>query len=158
MGKISTSLKESAAAFTRRPKQMDLETYLAKLLEKGLTPDGKEISDPVPLGPPIGYKKQPSMVEIVRDMVRGERLREAALSVGQETFEESEDFDVGDENAAELRSGYENDFDPPIAEIAKEVETNRAKKKPSTTASPAPAKPPEAPPPPDGHPDTKTPE
>lgn len=125
--------------FQRRPRQITVEEYLEKLIAKGINPAGQEVPDPVPMAPPIGYKKQPSMVEIVRDMVRGEKLRLEALEAGSETFEESEDFDVGDENAIELRSGYENDFDPPLVEIAKEVEIARksaANAPPDKTASP----------------------
>lgn len=100
----------------RKPKRITLEDYFAKLQEKGLNQDGSPVLDPTPIAPPIGYKKTPSMVEIVRDMVRGERLRQEALAAGHETFEDSEDFDVGDDPEL-LRSPYENDFDPPLNEI-----------------------------------------
>lgn len=100
----------------RRPRQLDLEEYLAKLLEKGLHPDGTPVLDPTPMAPPIGYTKQPSMVEIVRDMVRSAQLAQAAEAAGAETFEEADDFDVGDEPDF-LLSGWENDFDPPLVEL-----------------------------------------
>lgn len=100
----------------RRPKQLELEEYLAKLISKGLHPDGTPVLDPTPLAPPIGYKKQPSMVEIVRDMVRSERLAQAALEADHETFEEADDFDIGDDPEL-MRSEWENDFDPPIVEL-----------------------------------------
>lgn len=103
----------------RRPKQLDLETYIKKLEAKGYTKDGNIILDPTPMAPPIGYKKAPSMVEIVRDMVRSEKLAQEAREAGFETFEESEDFDVGDEPEL-LRSPYENQFDPPLEELLKE--------------------------------------
>lgn len=124
MGKVLEKLRS-----LRKPKQLDLETYLAKLQSRGLAPDGRQVPDPVPLAPPIGYKKQPSMVEIVRDMVRGERLKQAAIEAGHETFEESEDFEVGDENADELRSGFENDFDPDIKTLQSAVAEETAKRK-----------------------------
>lgn len=113
----------------RRPERLTLEEYFAKLKEKGLNKDGTPVLDPTPMAPPIGYKKTPSMVEIVRDMVRGERLRQEALESGHETFEEAEDFDVGDE-PDQLRSPYENDFDPPLTELVKagsEVQKERQK-------------------------------
>lgn len=99
----------------RRPRQLDLEEYLKKLADKGLHPDGTPVLDPVPLAPPIGYKKHPSMVEIVRDMVRSERLAQAARDAGAETLEEAEDFDVEDDY--DLHSPWENDFDPPLVEL-----------------------------------------
>lgn len=104
---------------TFRPRQrLTVEQYAAKLLAKGLHPDGSQILDPVPMAPPIGYKKTPSMVEIVRDMVRSEKLAQAARESGHETFEESEDFDIGDEPEL-MRSPWENQFDPPIEELLK---------------------------------------
>lgn len=100
----------------RRPRQLSLEEYLAKLSAKGLNQDGTFMVDPTPMAPPIGYKKHPSMVEIVRDMVRSEKLRVAALESGHESFEEAEDFDVDDE-PQQLRSKYENEQDPTLKDL-----------------------------------------
>lgn len=111
----------------RKPKQLSLEEYFAKLKAKGLHQDGSPVLDPTPMAPPIGYKKSPSMVEIVRDMVRGERLRQEALESGHETFEDAEDFDVGDD-PEQLRSPYENEFDPPLQEMLKAGEIEARKK------------------------------
>lgn len=86
------------------------------MLEKGIDENGKLIPDPEPMALPIGYKEAPSMIDIVRNMVRGEALRQAAEAAGAETFEESEDFDIGDD-VDELYSGYENDLDVPLSEI-----------------------------------------
>lgn len=110
----------------RRPERLSLEEYFAKLKEKGLNKDGTPVLDPTPIAPPIGYKKTPSMVEIVRDMVRGERLRQEALAGGHETFEESEDFDVWDE-PEQLRSPFENQHDPDLRELlsAGQIEQQR---------------------------------
>ena len=96
---------------TFRPRQrLTVEQYAKKLLEKGLNPDGSQILDPVPVAPPIGYKKTPSMVEIVRDMVRSEKLAQAAREAGQETFEEADDFDVPDEPEL-MRSPWDRDWE-----------------------------------------------
>lgn len=78
---------------------------------KQLTADGAELLDPRPVAPPVGYKRQPSMVEHIRNMVRSEQLRAAAEAEGVETFEEAEDFDVGDDY--DPRTPYEAVFDPP---------------------------------------------
>lgn len=100
-----------------RPRhRLTPEEYLKKLVARGLNPDGTQKLDPTPIAPPIGYKKAPSMVEIVRDMVRSERLAAEAAAMGHETFEESEDFDVGDEDPL-MRSPWENDFDPPLEQL-----------------------------------------
>lgn len=100
----------------RRPKQMDLVDYIAKLRDRGLNDAGQLIPDSTPIAPPIGYKRQPTMVEIVRDMVRNERLAQDLAAGGVETFEDADDFDVGDDGE-DLKSGFENDFDPPVKEL-----------------------------------------
>lgn len=92
-----------------------------------LNPKGRERPDPTPMQPPIGYKKQPSMVELVRQAVRDEHLRRDLNAAGMETFEESEDFDIPDD-PVDPTSRWENDYDPPAAEIRREVETAKAKK------------------------------
>lgn len=125
--------KKAELVKNRQVPRITEEEYLAKMLERGLDEHGRLVPDPVPIAPPVGYRKQPSMVEIVRDMVRGEKLRQAALESGHETFEESEDFDIG-EDGEDLLSGYENDFDPPLSEIAREVEAERARNKPAEVA------------------------
>lgn len=68
---------------------------LAKRQDKDT--DGREIPDPVPIAPPIGWFKQPSMFDQVRDMVRSEHLRLYAEAQGAESFEEANDFEVEDE-------------------------------------------------------------
>lgn len=128
----------------RKPKRLTKEEYLQKLTEKGLHADGTPVLDPLPIAPPIGYVKAPSMVEIVRDMVRGERLRQEAEAAGYETFEESEDFDVGDEDV-HARSPYENEFDPPIGELLAAGREEVAKKESAAKAAKTSKKPAEEP-------------
>lgn len=71
---------------------------------------GKLVPDPVPMAPPVGYVKQISMIDQVRDMVRSERLRQEVEAAGMETFEEADDFEVGDDY--DPTSPYEEVFDP----------------------------------------------
>lgn len=144
MGKVM----EKLLAF-RRPVQLDLEQYLEKLKQRRLSPDGREIPSSVPVAPPVGYKKQPSMVEMVREMVRSERLRQEVAAAGAETFEEAEDFDVGDEPDM-ASTPYENDFDPPLSELLQAGSQELAKKEKAAPPSDGPKgrkatqKPPEA--------------
>lgn len=99
-----------------------LENVMKGFLRWGKS--GQEKPDPVPVAPPVGFVKQPSLAEQIRDMVRSERLAREVAESGYETFEESEDFDVGDDY--DPRSPFENDFDPPIKEVRAEVEKARA--------------------------------
>lgn len=78
----------------------------------GLDEHGREIADPTPIAPPIGYNKQPSMMENIRNMIRSERLRQEVEAAGAETFEEADDFDVGED--FDPTSPYEENFDPVV--------------------------------------------
>lgn len=69
-----------------------------------------EVVSAIPVAPPVGYKKQPSMVDHIRGLVRSEHLRWAAEGAGAETFEEADDFDVGDDY--DPSSPYEDDSYP----------------------------------------------
>lgn len=70
-----------------------------------------EVLSAIPVAPPVGYKKQPSMVDHIRGLVRSEHLRWAAEGAGAESFEEADDFDVGDD--LDPTSPYEDEFEPP---------------------------------------------
>jgi len=98
---------------------------------------GREKPDPVPLSPPLGYKKQPSLAEQIRAMVRSEKLRQEVEEAGMETWDEADDFDIGDDY--DPRSPYEEVFDPGPPPAPQE-------------ASPTPPAPTPAPTPPEGTP------
>lgn len=79
---------------------------------------GHELPDPVPMAPPVGYRRQPSMFEVVRDMVKSERLRAETEAAGFESFEDADDFVIGDDY--DPHSPYEAQFEGlPIAELRK---------------------------------------
>lgn len=72
--------------------------------------NGDEVLSPIPVAPPIGYRREPTMVERIRSMVRSEHMRLAALQAGAETFDEADDFEVGDDY--DPSSPYEEVFEP----------------------------------------------
>lgn len=74
---------------------------------------GREIPDPVPRAPPVGFRRELSMAERVRRMVRSETLALEAERAGYESFAEADDFDVDDE-MADPETPYEALFDPPV--------------------------------------------
>lgn len=75
------SLKEKLSRFARR-----------------LNERGQEIPDPTPVAPPVGFVRQKSLAEQIREMVRSERLRQEVEAQGYETFEEADDFDVDEDD------------------------------------------------------------
>ncbi len=64
----------------------------------------KEFPDPTPIEIPIGYSKPLTLREDMRRFIREEYSAHAAQQ-GEETFEEADDFDIGD--ADEAPSPYE---------------------------------------------------
>lgn len=87
---------------------------------------GHELPDPTPLAPPVGYNPQPSLAETIRRMVRSEKLAMEAEAAGMETFEEADDFDVGDDY--DPTSPYEEVFDPTPARELKKRKAEAEKK------------------------------
>lgn len=86
---------------------------------------GHEKLDATPMAPPVGYVKAPSLVERIREMIRSERLAMEAAQQGFETFEEADDFDVGDD--FDPRSPYEEYFDPtPLPELRRRQQAAQA--------------------------------
>lgn len=96
----------------------EIEKYTRAVRRRSfLTKDGRELPDPTPMAPAIGFKRQPTIADRLREIVRSEHMRIAAEEAGKETFEEADDFDVGDEDDYNPRSPYEipfeKFFDPP---------------------------------------------
>lgn len=78
-----------------------------------LDEDGRELGDSTPMSPPVGYKREPTIAERIRTMVRSEALAQAAAAAGKETFEEADDFDVPDDDTFDPATPYEEVFEPP---------------------------------------------
>lgn len=94
--------------------ELVLEAMVAHPKNKPLNKFGQEVPDPVPVAPPVGYQRQPTMVELIRDMIK-RQASELAAEKGHETFEEAEDFDVEDVDPS---SPYEEFFEPtPLEEL-----------------------------------------
>lgn len=121
MGKV-------AEVLNRFKPRISLEAWKEKQRAAGFNDAGEFIPDSVPMAPPVGYKEQPSMVEVIRKMVRDEALQRELDELGVETFEEADDFEIGDDGE-DLKSGHENDFDPPIREVIAEGKKEIARKR-----------------------------
>lgn len=92
-------------------KEVENYAYQRAAAEGYLDAKGREMPSSVPIAPPIGYKRTPSLAEQIRAMVVSEKLRQEAMQGGFETFEESDDFDIEDDPADPL-TPYEAVFDP----------------------------------------------
>lgn len=94
----------------RRGNETDSPVRRVKGADLKYDTEGREVMDPKPIAPPIGYKKAPSISDTIRNMIRSERLKQEAEAQGYETFEEADDFDVGDDY--DPKSPYEEVFEP----------------------------------------------
>lgn len=93
-----------------------MKKMLLKLFYKGSNPSrplynerGEEIPDSTKPEIPLGFKKPESLAEQVARLVKSAQLREQALASGHETFEEADDFEVGEDY--DPKSPYEESFD-----------------------------------------------
>jgi len=104
-----------------------------------LDAQGRELPNPMPLEPPVGYKRHKTIAETMREMIR--TASEEAKMAGAETEEEANDFDVDED--WDPTTPYEHDFDPdPILERMIALQSRPPAPAPSTVAeNPVPAQP-----------------
>lgn len=103
-----------------------------------------EANDGKPAAIPVNYQRPPTLHEQIARFVHSAQLRQELAAAGAETFEESEDFDVPDDNAHDMTSPHERFYDedlgreisnaerPYVNELKKEAD--RAVKEAVTTA------------------------
>lgn len=130
----------------RKVFRTSIDAFLRKLSGKRQTVDGAELPSDVPIAPPIGYKKQPTMVEHIRNAVRSEQLRLAAEAAGAESFEEADDFEVEDDLEPISAYEFERFFEPPAeSRPAAQADSPKPAEPAPAPASPAPSPAPAAP-------------
>lgn len=116
---LKKSIVDGDGVVTDDYVQVDLEDLIKERWPdptKGkavLDANGHEVVNPIPVAPPVGYKRELSLAEQVRQAVRLER--QALLDLEPETMEEADDFEVDDE--AVPNSPWENDLVPTIKEL-----------------------------------------
>lgn len=86
-------------------KEMDVQSrYLNKY--------GQERPNPVPMAPPIGYKRPISIADQIREAIRAASFE--AYMAGAETEEEANDFEVGEDEEPSSRWESEFEIDPAL--------------------------------------------
>lgn len=80
--------------------------------------EGREMPDPVPMAPPLGFTAPLSMFDQMRAQIRAEhyRLRQLELENLSETPDQANDFEI-DEDIENQPSLYEEKFDPVDFEV-----------------------------------------
>lgn len=95
-------VKDVAGRFSVSRWSDDPGTGIAVLL-----PDGRELLNPLPMAPPIGYVEEPSVMELIQRQVQAHMaLLRGELEI--DTEEEKDDFDVMDD--IDPFSVYEIDY------------------------------------------------
>lgn len=102
--------------------------------------NGNEIPDPTKVAMPVGFREPPTIQEMLHQALRGQAIQLALQQRGEETLEDSMDFDVDEDPDVTVRTPYETLVMQ--EEVIKEGALE-ARRKPK-----APPKQPEATPPP----------
>lgn len=100
-----------------------LDKVIEHLLGKcGYTKKGEEIPDPTPMALPVGFRRPETLGDRMKILLRNEEFKRAQEALGEETFEEADDFDVDDPDPLD-GAPYEDNFDPDCpGAIAREQE------------------------------------
>lgn len=94
-----------------KKRKPEIEPFRTTDKHNRFNEDGREILNPTPMQPPIGYKKQPSIAEQIREQVRAAKYLD---DMEPETEEEADDFEIDDDPP--IPSRWENDMVPSIKE------------------------------------------
>jgi len=81
----------------KKIKGLEVEAKSYKSNLGRLDEKGREILDGRPMEPPVGYNPQPSLMDKIRKMVHDAQIQRDLAKAGAETFDEANDFDVGDD-------------------------------------------------------------
>lgn len=99
-----------------------------------LDKNGHEILDQTPIAVPVGFGPSETLAEQIRRILRQETFRQELASQGVETFEEADDFEVGDDY--DPKSPYEEDFEPAVpATPVSPAESSNAQPGPQATSN-----------------------
>nr|QJB19852.1 MAG: hypothetical protein [Microvirus sp.] len=81
----------------KKIKGLEVEAKSYKSNLGRLDERGREVVDGRPMEPPVGYNPQPSLMEKIRKMVHDAQIQRDLEKAGAETFDEANDFDIGDD-------------------------------------------------------------
>lgn len=96
---------------SKKPKPEEIDPFRTTDKHNRFTEDGREILNPTPIQPPLGYNPAPSLIETVRQQVRQLRHMD---DTEPETEEEADDFEIYDDPP--IPSRWENDMIPSLKE------------------------------------------
>lgn len=90
----------------------------------GRLPGHYERPDPTPLAPPVGFKREPTLMEKIQLMMLKDRVQRLQDELGAESPEEAEDFEIDGED---LEPGSPYEFDRHEEELLERVAKAQAR-------------------------------
>lgn len=102
---------------------------------------GREVLDPTPLAPPVGFQDPPTIEEMIRSFIHNERIQAEIAAQGFETEEEANDFSVPDDIDPFSEHEYSEEEEAFVQEQIRAF--REAKARPAPQAQPEPETPPE---------------
>lgn len=125
----------------KKIKGLEVEPKSYKSNMGRLDERGRELLDGRPMEPPVGYNPQPSLMEKIRKMVYDAQIQRDLAKAGVETFDEANDFDVGDDY--DPTSPWEQYYEPtPFERFIAEKEAAQKAEPPREPPSGGAAQPP----------------
>lgn len=125
----------------KKIKGLEVEAKSYKSNIGRLDERGRELLDGRPMEPPVGYNPQPSLMDRIRTMVRDAALQRDLARAGAETFDEANDFEVGDDY--DPSSPWEQYYEPtPFEEFIADKEQAQKAEPPREPPSGGAAQPP----------------
>lgn len=103
---------------------------------------GREVLDPTPLAPPVGYQDPPTIEQMIRSFIHNERIQAEIAAQGFETEEEANDFGVPDDIDPFSEHEYSEEEEAFVQEQIRAF--REAKARPAPQAQPEPESPSEA--------------
>lgn len=116
---------------------LTIEEFEAKMRERGMTVDGKEIPDSVPFKPAVKVARQLSMFDVHRARVAQERLLQGLD--GDETADEMVDMGSDDDLVERLSEYEQADLDIVLAQIEARRKSSESEPKPPAPSQDEPA-------------------
>lgn len=94
--------------------EKDDDVFRTTTIENRHNEFGHEILNPIPMQPPIGFKPEPSMFDVIRQQIRQAQL--AGDTILDENEDEADDFDIEDD-PVDYQSRWENDTIPSMKDL-----------------------------------------
>lgn len=85
---------------------------------------GEELLDDRPMSAAVGFKRPPSLADLVKSLIRNEQVQRDFETHGIETFDDADNFNTGED--MDMTSPWEENFDPLYPHIGARLDEVRS--------------------------------